>query len=391
MRHIPSLPSLVTSAALLAVGLAALAEPAAAIPAFARRHRQSCTTCHAPFPRLKPFGEEFAGNGFRMPDPSQEPARASHDTGDPLLDLAREVPLALRLEGHVAAREGAAAETDLETPWVFKVLSGGPLAPRVSYYLYFILEKGDVEGLEDAYLHFSKLFGSGVDLLFGQFQVSDPLFKRELRLERNDYEIYRTRVGKVPANLTYDRGLMLMGTAPGDVDVVFEVVNGNGIPHGEFDDDGRKNVALRLAREVGPVRVGVFGYRGAAEDEAGVRDEVVYFGPDLKIAPDERWEVALQYLERRDDDPFFLGAGAREVVTRGGFAEVVFLPQGADGRWAVAALYNQVDSDDPAAVVEDASFTVSYLTARNLRLLAEAAHDLERDRSEVSVGVIAAF
>jgi len=63
---------------LAAVALALLAPAdAAAIPAFARKYRQSCTTCHAPFPRLKPYGEEFAGRGFRMEE-GAEPGR-----GDP--------------------------------------------------------------------------------------------------------------------------------------------------------------------------------------------------------------------------------------------------------------------------------------------------------------------
>jgi hypothetical protein len=35
-----------------------------AIPAFARQYKISCTTCHAPMPKLKPYGLEFAGNGF---------------------------------------------------------------------------------------------------------------------------------------------------------------------------------------------------------------------------------------------------------------------------------------------------------------------------------------
>ena len=29
--------------------------------------------------------------------------------------------------------------------------------------------------------------------MVGQFQVCDPLFKRELRLERYDYEIFKTQ------------------------------------------------------------------------------------------------------------------------------------------------------------------------------------------------------
>ncbi len=385
-----SIPAAAATVVLLAtLGLAA--DPAAAIPAFARKYRVSCSTCHDPFPRLKPFGDEFAANGFRMPDPSQEPTRDTHDTGDPLLHLVRSVPLAVRMEGHLAAHQDAAAESDFETPWVFKLLSGGPIAPRISYYVYFILEKGEIEGLEDAYFHFSKLFGGGIDLIFGQFQVSDPLFKRELRLERNDYEIYRTHVGEASANLTYDRGAMFFGTMPGDIDAVFQVVNGNGIPKGEFDNDSNKNLALRLAREFGPVRVGLFGYWGKEKAESGASDEIVYWGPDLHIAPGGRWELNLQYLERTDDDPFFTGADAADYVTRGGFAELLFFPQGADGRWALAALYNRIESDDPTVPVEDGSFTVSYLAARNIRILAEAGHDLDRSESHVSVGIVAAF
>jgi len=37
----------------------------------------------------------------------------------------------------------------------------------------------------------------------------------------------------------------------------------------------------------------------------------------------------MQYLERRDDNPLFLASRAAEWKTRGGFAELVFLPRGA--------------------------------------------------------------
>jgi hypothetical protein len=96
-------------------------------------------------------------------------------------------------------------------------------------------------------------------------------------------------------------------------------------------------------------------------------------------------------LERRDDDPYFAGPGAEEVVTRGGFAEVLFFPQGEEGRWALAGLYNRIDSDDVAAEAEDVSLTLSWLHSRNIRLVAEAGHDLAASESEVSLGVVAAF
>ncbi len=386
-----------TSAALIGLALfggllGLLAERASAIPAFARTYSLSCSTCHAPFPRLNGFGEAFAGRGFRMPDPSAEPESATRQTGDPKLALPATLPLAVRMEGHVAAKEEGEADLDFESPWVFKLLSGGPLSPKLSYYAYFIIEQGGVEGLEDAYLHVHELFGRPVDLLFGQFQVSDPLFKRELRLERSDYEIYRVRIGEARANLTYDRGLMLFGTLPGEIDTTFQIVNGNGIPEGEFDNDSKKNFALRLSREFGPVRAGLFGYLGDEEGETSPHaDRIVYFGPDLTIGTGGNWEVNLQYLERSDDDPYFLGPGAAEHETRGGFAEVHFFPQGQQGDWVISALYNRIESDDPSAERDDAAIAVNYLWARNVRVLAEAAHDLEADDSRLSLGLVTAF
>jgi hypothetical protein len=52
-----------------------------AIPAFARKYQISCQVCHSPaLPRLKPFGDEFAGNGFRLTE--YESPRYFIQTGD---------------------------------------------------------------------------------------------------------------------------------------------------------------------------------------------------------------------------------------------------------------------------------------------------------------------
>lgn len=381
---------------LLAALSSALAIPdAEAIPAFARKYQISCSTCHAPFPRLKPFGEAFAGNGFRLPDPAQEPARATIEVGDPLLKLPRDFPIAARLEGYASYKEDAIAGSDAEFPWVFKVLSGGPIAKKISYYLYVILEKGEVVGLEDAWLQFNDVLGVPLDLLVGQFQVCDPMFKRELRLERYDYEIFGTRVGESSVALTYDRGIVATGHLPKGVDFVVQVVNGNAIEPADafdnFDNDSNKNLAVRVAGSVGIARLGGFGYWGRQKSDTGVRNETWYVGPDLVLTFNPKWQLSFEYLERRDDNPFFDPAGSPTYVTRGGFAELHFFPKGEDGRWALSLLYNRVRSDDPLARYESASVTANYLAARNVRIVLEAGRDLEADATRVSAGVVAAF
>lgn len=382
----------VSTAFSLAAVIFALLAPAGAeaIPAFARRYRFSCTTCHAPFPKLKPYGEEFAARGFAL-EPGQDPARAQVDLGDDLLQLPRDFPIAMRFDGFAVARDGHPA-VDFQTPWVFKVLAGGQIGAGVSFYGYYILEQGEPGKLEDTFVTISRPFGAPLDVTVGQFQISDAVAKRELRLGRLDYEILKVRPGTSRVDLTYDRGVALSSHV-GPVGAVLTVTNGSGIGPGDptFDDDKYKNFGLHLSTELGPVAVGAYGFVGTELDAALARNRTVVLGPQAAISLGGKLDVAAVWLERRDSNPGFLASGYEEVVTRGGFVEVVGYPQGRDGRFTVAALYNLVDSDDPAADRESAALAGSFLLRRNVRLVAEADWDVEADGWSASLGTVAAF
>jgi hypothetical protein len=409
-------------AVLTVVVLAASAAPAGAIPAFARKYRTTCATCHAPVPRLNAFGQRFAANGFELM-PGEVP-RDTIATGDPLLRLQATLPLAVRFDMYMAAlsrRSGGQVVIDQQLPWVVKVLSGGQVADRISYYAYFLAsERGEVAGLEDAYVQFTDIAGSGVSVLAGQFQVSDPLFKRELRLEYEDYQPYRVRVGDTRADLTYDRGLMALWSPRAGTDVALQLVNGTGLAAAnadrQYDRNGFKNVALRLSQDLGPLRLGVFGYLGR-EGADGATSQVRVLGPDASVALGRRTELNLQLYRRWDDDPF-LGACSPAAPCPGGatapfgttvdaaMAELLFWPQGEAGRWVVAGLWNWIDSDAPVISLrlgeEDRApgyltryhtggVGLHYVLRRNVRLLGEGSWDFERDQARLVTGVTLAF
>lgn len=377
-------------AAALAVSAAAAAllpEPASAIPAFARRYRFSCTTCHTTFPQLRPYGAEFAGRGFAL-EPGQEPAGASIDAGDPLLALPRHFPLAVRFDAFAQASEET-PELDFQAPWIVKLLTGGQIAPKVGFYAYFIIEEGEVIGFEDAYVHFDEVFGLPLDVLVGQFQLSDPIAKREIRLTRLDYQILKARVGLSPVDLTYDRGVALALSVLG-FDAVGTVTNGTGLSSGAaFDGDSLKNFGFDLARGFGPVRLGLYGFYGK-QRESGVLNDTWVLGPHLDVALGEALALRGAYLERRDSAANFVD-GEAEIATRGGFVEATWYPQGWNGRWAVVGLYNRVDSDDAAAEVESAGLGGTWLLRRNVRLTAEVDYDLGLEAWTGSVGTVLAY
>jgi len=381
-----------TLLAAAALGLLVAPLDAAAIPAFARKYRQSCTTCHAPFPRLKPYGEEFAARGFRM-EPGAEPARATLDVGDDLLALPRDFPLAVRFDGHAEFASERMPRLDLQTPTVVKALTGGPIGERISYYAYFIIENGgEAMGLEDAWVQFSDVLGAPLDVVVGQFQICDPIVKRELRLLRSDYDILKARPGGSSSNLTYDRGLILVWHPEAPFEAIGMVTNGNGIgpAAGSFDDDRYKVYSLRLAGEIGPVRLGAFGSFGK-EGQAGVVNDTAWIGPDVLVELGEDVTLAGQWLRRQDSNAAFDPASPGRTVTQGGWAEVVWLPQGPNGRLALSALYSRVTSDDAAVRAEAGTVGVSWLAARNVRLVAEARYDRQIEETRASVGTVLAF
>lgn len=396
---------------LLGVGTLFDAASAHAIPAFARRYQVSCQMCHDPAPRLNAFGEAFAANGFEFTP--AEPPRDTIEVGDPLLRLIRRLDLAVRFDGYLAyarptGRDGRGL--DLQTPYNIKVLSGGPIADRISYYMYFFLsERGEVAGLEDAYLQFTDVAGSGVSVIAGQFQVSDPLFKRELRLPVEDYQPYRVRVGNVRADLTYERGLLATYDPWAGGALAVMLVNGQGLREaGEdrmYDRDALKNVALHLSQELHPrLRLGVFGYWGREAAE-GERDRIVVWGPDATLVPREKVEINLQFLRREDSNPLLTPAGTSSRVNSV-LGEVVAGPWGDQGRWYATALYNWIEADRPLVSLRlgeqqtptgylDRYQTVSgglhYLLERNIRVVGEAGWDLERQEPRVTVGATLAW
>jgi hypothetical protein len=389
----------ILSAGLLA-GSIIMAPEAGAIPAFARKYQISCQVCHSPaMPRLKAFGEEFAGNGFRLTE--YESPRYFIPTGDDRLSLFRELPVAIRMDGFVTYNSGNANSADFGSPYVLKILSGGELSDKLSYYFYFLFnERGSVAGVEDAFIMYHDLFNTGVNFYLGQFQVSDPLFKGELRYTLENYGIYGAAPGNSTIGLKYDRGIIVEKDLPTGTTLVGEIVNGSGIHEaGEgylFDKDKYKSFMLRINQGAGKyLSFGVFGYTGkelVATDPDPVVSTVKMYGPDLVFNYDDKLVINAQYLWRTDSkvniDPFILD----DIETQGGFAEVIFSPKGDMSKWYLTGLYNMVESNISELDYRSLTLHAGFLVRRNVRFVTEYTYRFaDSSYGKASAGFISAF
>jgi hypothetical protein len=374
-----------------------------AIPAFARKYQISCQVCHSPaIPRLKPFGDEFAGNGFRLT--KYESPRYFIQTGDDKLSLFRELPLAIRVDGFATYNNENEGTPDFAAPFVLKILSGGEISDHLSYYFYFLMnEAGTVAGLEDAFLIYNNFLKTGINLYVGQFQVSDPLFKSELRYTLEPYRVYGSAPGTSTVDLKYDRGVIVEKdiSATGTT-LVAQMVNGCGIGEARvgdiFDKDKYKNFMLRISQSISKsISIGLFGYTGRElvwDPYVQAVSDIRIFGPDLTIDIDEKIIINAQYVKRTDSKVFTGAPGEIEddVMTSGAFGEVIYAPKGDMSKWYMTGLFNWVESDFNSLDYSSATLHAGYLLRRNMRVVGEYTRVLRpTSYGKVNVGIITAF
>ncbi|MBN2493159.1 MAG: hypothetical protein JXR96_01105 [Deltaproteobacteria bacterium] len=374
----------------IAFGLWLASRPTRAIPAFARSHGLDCAACHAPPPRLNAAGERFASSGFRI-----EAIDGRRDRPEIEGDFASRLPLALRADFGFqvqSAGEGSAFD-DFSAPLGVWLLGAGQLADGLSAGLSFRLDRASSEGLEEAWLRFDDLLGSGLELTVGQIQITRPIFRPKHRLSFQPYEMLAVRPGLSLADPAYDRGIQLAYRFSFGLDVTAAVLNGNGRYlqdiGADLDIDKYKSYLLALGQELGPVRVGLFGYWGKeerdwtlGEDGLAVQigtprpNEVLLWGPDLLLSLG-RADIRAQYLMRRDLNPCFEARNPEHaLLTHGVIIEALASLLGDPPELFLVMLFNYTDSeaiDSDSRPIREVSFTanLAYLLWQNVRLVGE--------------------
>ncbi|MDH5256560.1 MAG: hypothetical protein OEX07_01085 [Gammaproteobacteria bacterium] len=386
-------------------GLVAPGE-ALANPVFARQYNMSCSVCHAAFPRLNTFGQNFVKENLRLPGWKEQ---TGIDTDDEMLVLPKIPPIAFRVQGYAQSRSADVAndtgtitqqsDYDLQAPYLIKLFSTAPLSDYLSYYFYAMMAEKGANGeilVEDAWISHSNIFNTGVGLMAGQFQLSDLMFPRETRLTFQDFIPYRM------AGITYDRGVVFSHAIGRLAELDVGISNGNGItqqstlnsagfkrPDHAFDNNRSKTFFGRLGGELGSVSGGIFIAEGKQENASnnGLSKSHVQ-GIDLSQNINDNIFWFAQYLQVTWKD--FLSVD-KNVSWFGGFVGVDYV---YSDHWVFSGLYNYADANDlsnsgtiyEGIALNSLSGAVSYYFMRNAKLLIEANVDIQKTDVKNGVG-----
>ncbi len=192
------------AAALLLTLTGPLARTAAAdghdgpIPAFARKYRTSCSTCHTAAPKLNVLGEAFQLNGYRFPEndlllrkdqPVPLGAEPWRDLWPRAIwpgEVSGFAPLALRIQNDAGAerRPGGATRWSYHFPNEVEILAGSALGETMGAFLEVAWSPADGLQVEQAKLAFqdvvpglpARLANLGVGLQsLRLFTLGDPI------------------------------------------------------------------------------------------------------------------------------------------------------------------------------------------------------------------------
>jgi hypothetical protein len=192
------------SALLLALALPPRLEatPGGAIPAFARKYRTSCLTCHVMPPRLNPLGEAFRLNGYRFPRGDADLVRDSAVVlGAPEWrelfpqavwpsSIPGGPPLAMRVIADYESR--AHVTSGFLVPVLMQLIAAGAFDEATGFFLETAWTQGSGANISQAFvkfqhpLRFTGLAPRALNLWVGKF---DQNFLPSARLLDN---LYRT-------------------------------------------------------------------------------------------------------------------------------------------------------------------------------------------------------
>lgn len=398
-------------ALLVVLPLEGLLGEAGAIPAFARKYRTSCTTCHVAIPKRNAFGEAFRRNGYQIPagderyikeEPVSLGAKEWKDMWPDAI-WPGAIPETVPFSAYVHQRfvfDVPKETKEFDAPHEFELLIGNTLGRNIGFFGEWVFfEKGqNSPGLKRFFIQFSNLFenklGRAISLRVGRVEpgIADG-YKDADRITMEHPITLDYRVTNAFRLRDAQSGVEVAGVPHRSVEYVAGVVNGQGVsvndPNKEKDYYGRVGVKIggmgldgsggEEADELAiadnyvddAVTLGVYAYSGvstlatSATPPVAFRNKFTRFGLDARVNHGRTYFLA-GIARGEDKNPY--NTGAKDVESTPWFIEAdrVFKP------WLIGVLrYERLEIDGKPNLTQVVP-NVTFLARANVRLSLEA-------------------
>jgi len=278
---------------ILLITVYAYSYKAEAIPAFARKYKTSCTTCHEAFPRFTTVGEAFRLNGYKFVDDEiyrkEEPVELGDEAYKKLWpesiwpsNIPGALPIALQLTSEYSV--DLASNSDGRSEFIFPsgidLIAAVPLGDNMSAFIEVEFERGDdeVETAVEGWVQFEDIIGPENLVNFrigtvGMHEIGLFSNRNSNRLTSNPY-LY---TAWMPDGETVDaQPCMEVNGFGKNFRYALGVTNGNG--EGVKDNNSKKDFYMQLAYKLGGI-----GFDGSNKGKSNIKSSSEAYRDDSLI------------------------------------------------------------------------------------------------------------
>lgn len=280
------------------------------IPAFSRKYKTSCVTCHSAIPKLNPFGETFRYNGYKFPindeeNVKEEPLKLGAEAYKRVFPKAvwpNSIPATspVSFRGRIAFVVDNQGDSILYSEFgrpALQLLVAGSIGENLALFFgAHLFENGEVGSIDRLFLRIGNILDNfiperALNLRVGQFIPDIVPFASNHRGLTNSAYAFNTYAPELGSNFVaghvhgggpfgienFQLGVEANGILKGRFRYVVGMVNGNGI---EIDNNSFRDFYGRLGYKFGGLAYdgtynteeikeyevsfafGIFGYKG---------------------------------------------------------------------------------------------------------------------------------
>ncbi len=386
------------------------------IPAFARKYKTSCATCHNGFPKLNAFGEAFRRNGYQFPAGTD--AEFTHEEAVPLGSdgnkrafpdaiwpgsIPGTSPLSLffNAEADYNPKYDPADPTTAER-FSFnglgnsiEAVAAGTLGEDLSFWGHAILSSDGTLELNRMFLVFSNLIGNSMNFNARVGVIEPGLFSFSTHRAWMEGYWFTTRPLSDAMGWSIEetqKGIELNGILQGRFGYNAGIVEGFGAPHSDKDYYGHVTykfggMPLDGVVEGGTAQgasqpyidnsltVGAFAYTGQALLNGGATlNDFTLVGGDFN-AYYGRFNLFGAVQSRKDDNPFLAQSGSAKSTVMFAELDVTVFP------WLLPGVRYEVwdgqalDANNNIASFKDSQVVpgIVFLVRPNLKMTLRAS------------------
>jgi hypothetical protein len=341
-----------------------MSEKSYSIPAFARKYKTSCATCHNGFPKLTAFGESFRRNGYQFPGGTdgefvkEDPVPLGSDGYKKAFpdaiwpgSLPGTSPISLFLNGEIdynpkydPANPASAARFSFDGLGnSIEAVAAGTLGEDLSFWGHAILGSDGTVELNRMFLIFSNLIGDSYSFNLRVGVIEPSLFSFSTHRAWMEGFWITTRPFSSDMGWSFEetqKGIEINGMLSGRFGYSAGIVEGFGKIHSDKDYYGHVTYkiggmpldgvlaggpALNNAKPYidNSITLGAFVYKGSSvigTDPDFQNNSFSVFGGDVNAFWD-RYNLFGGVTVRKDDNPF-LASGGQSANTTTWFGEL---------------------------------------------------------------------